>query len=425
MELSDIIIESVNSLCEAGIVVFYLYKMMKHKFRYQAVFLVLGAAAMFGVINSVTLLRANEWLKIGITLTAMIVMSLILFESRLRDIIFYCLLFCIGVIAAEVLATGALVLLNFGNPDDLSNMGMGRVIGMAGSKLFCFWIAMYISEYLKPKQREIPFKNWLLIIFVPLLSIITLNGIYVSKELDPRKTVIYLVSVAGILLLNIFVFDFFDTYSNTIKLQLMEQRLKSEEENYKLIEEKYTEIRQIKHDFSNQLAAAKRMFSQGESPEALDHLDKLYSSVLSAGGVCYTGISSIDAIVNMKWDRSLQLEIPFTCKVVFPEKMDIDELLLCRIIANLLDNAIEGAENSSADDKFVYIALIQNSNKLRICVMNSSDEVDAEHLRTKKSGYGHGIGVNSVKDAVKQLDGIFSFKWANGIFTADIMIAYN
>ena len=56
--------------------------------------------------------------------------------------------------------------------------------------------------------------------------------------------------------------------------------------------------------------------------------------------------------------------------------------------------------------------------------MNSSDEVDADHLRTKKSGFGHGIGVNSVKEAVKQLDGIFSFKWANGIFTADIMIAY-
>ncbi|MBR5683902.1 MAG: GHKL domain-containing protein [Ruminococcus sp.] len=421
MKIADIIIESVNSLCEAGIIVFYLYKIMKHKFRYQPVFLALAVAAMFGIINSITLLGTNEWVSIGITLVAMIIMSLILFESRLRDVIFYSLLFCIGIIAAEVLAAGALMLLNFGN---VSILGMGRIIGMAASKLFCFWIAMYISEYLKPKQREIPFKNWLLIIFVPLLSIITLNGIYVSKELDPRKTVIYLVSVAGILLLNIFVFDFFDTYANTIKLQLMEQRLKSEEENYKLIEEKYTEIRQLKHDFSNQLAAAKRMFSQGESPEALDHLDKLYSSVMSAGGVCYTGISSIDAIVNMKWDRSLQLELPFTCKVVFPDKMDIDELLLCRIIANLLDNAIEGAENSSAEDKFVYIALIQNSNKLRICVMNSSDEVDADHLRTKKSGFGHGIGVNSVKEAVKQLDGIFSFKWANGIFTADIMIAY-
>ena len=259
---------------------------------------------------------------------------------------------------------------------------------------------------------------------MPLLSLIILNGIFVSDKLAPRETIVYLISVAGIFLLNVFVFDFFDTYSNTIKLQLMEQRLKSEEENYKLIEEKYSEIRQLKHDISNQLSAARIMFGQGESPQAMAHLDKLYSSVMSAGGVCYTGISSVDAIVNMKWERSRLLDLPFSCKVVFPDEMHIDELLLCRIIANLLDNAIEGAESASTDDKFVYISLIQNNNKLRICVMNSSDEVDADHLKTTKRGYGHGIGVSSVKEAVKQLDGIFSFKWDKGIFTADVLIAY-
>ena len=56
--------------------------------------------------------------------------------------------------------------------------------------------------------------------------------------------------------------------------------------------------------------------------------------------------------------------------------------------------------------------------------MNSSDEVDTENLTTKKKGYGHGIGVSSVTEAVKQLDGILSFKWENDIFTADIMIEY-
>jgi hypothetical protein len=56
--------------------------------------------------------------------------------------------------------------------------------------------------------------------------------------------------------------------------------------------------------------------------------------------------------------------------------------------------------------------------------MNPSDEVDADNLTTKKEGYGHGIGVSSVREAVKQLDGILSFKWEKSIFTADIMIAY-
>ena len=107
-----------------------------------------------------------------------------------------------------------------------------------------------------------------------------------------------------------------------------------------------------------------------------------------------------------------------------PEKMKIDELPLCRIIANLLDNAIEGVQRSSGEEKFVYISIIQNNKKLRICVMKASDEVDADKLKTKKTGYGHGIGVSSVREAVDQLDGILSFNWENGIFTADIMLAY-
>ncbi len=314
--------------------------------------------------------------------------------------------------------------MNIGTTENNITSGIGLYIGMACSKLFCFWFSIYIAEYLKPKQKEVPFKNWLLIIFVPLLSLIVLNGLFVAHELSPQRTIVYLLSVTGIFILNILVFDFFDTYANTIELQLMEQRIKSEEENYKLIEEKYTEIRQLKHDISNQLAAARRMFKQGAGPEAAKHLNRLYLKLSEASGVCYTGISSVDAVVNMKWSLSVSQKIPFSCKVIVSEEMNIDELQLCRIIANLLDNAIEGAQRCTSDDKYVYISIIQNNKKLRICVMNSSDEVDTENLVTKKEGYGHGIGVTSVREAVNNLDGILSFKYEKGIFTADIMIAY-
>ena len=424
MFTSENIIETVNCVFEACIVIFYLYQIMKEQYRYTPKLLVIPAVGMFGALVSVTLADANPWLKLVLVFASMMIISVIMFESKIRSIIFYCLMFIVVILASEIIPMGALTLMNLGTPESQLNSGMGRYIGMACSKLFCFWISIYIAEYLRPKQREMPFKNWLLIIFVPLLSLIVLNGIFVSSTVSPRRTVVYLLSVAGIFLLNIFVFDFFDTYSNTLKLQLMEQRLQSEEENYRLIENKYTEIRQLKHDISNQLAAAKRMFRQGSGPEAVIHLDRLYSKVNDASGVCYTGISAVDAIVNMKWAKSLKEGIPFSCKVMVTDQMDTDELLLCRIIANLLDNAIEGTQRSQTEDKYVYISIIQNNKKLRICVMNPSDEVDADNLTTKKEGYGHGIGVSSVREAVKQLDGILSFKWEKSIFTADIMIAY-
>ena len=54
----------------------------------------------------------------------------------------------------------------------------------------------------------------------------------------------------------------------------MEQRLKSEEENYMLIENKYNEIRQLKHDINNQISVAKSMFSDGNPKEAIKQIGR-------------------------------------------------------------------------------------------------------------------------------------------------------
>ena len=296
---------------------------------------------------------------------------------------------------------------------------------MTCSKLFCFWFSVYVVEYSKNKQKDIPIKNWLSIILIPILSVVILNGIFVSYGLNHRQTINYLISVIGLLALNLFVFNFFDTYANQLKMKVMEQRLKSEEENYMLIESKYNEIRQLKHDISNQISAAKSMFSDGNPKEAIKHLDKLSDSLSDAGRICYTGISAVDAIINMKWQEALNKSIQFTTKINLYESISIDNMLLCRILSNLLDNAIEGAERCSCVNKYIYISLIQIDNKLRICVMNSSDEVDTQNLKSSKSGNGlHGIGVSSIKKAVTQLNGVTSFEWENGIFTADILIEY-
>ena len=107
------------------------------------------------------------------------------------------------------------------------------------------------------------------------------------------------------------------------------------------------------------------------------------------------------------------------------ESMTIDNMLICRILANLLDNAIEGAERCSCVNKYIHISMIQVDKKLRICVINSSDEVDTQNLKSSKSGNGlHGIGVSSIKKAADQLGGVTSFEWEDETFTADMLIKY-
>ena len=425
MSVSELVIESLNCLVESMVIVFYLYNMMKEDYRFRKKALIPAVMLGFILLGSVTLFFEYPSVHLIATFVLMMVVSNFMFECKIGKRVFCSSIFLIIILASESLPMGILYMLNFGSPLEQLTSGAGRYIGMTCSKLFCFWFSVYVVEYSKNKQKDIPIKNWLSIILIPILSVVILNGIFVSYGLNHRQTINYLITVIGLLALNLFVFNFFDTYANQLKMKVMEQRLKSEEENYMLIENKYNEIRQLKHDISNQISAAKSMFSDGNPKEAIKHLDKLSDSLSDAGRICYTGISAVDAIINMKWQEALNKSIQFTTKINLYESISIDNMLLCRILSNLLDNAIEGAERCSCVNKYIYISLIQIDNKLRICVMNSSDEVDTQNLKSSKSGNGlHGIGVSSIKKAVTQLNGVTSFEWENGIFTADILIEY-
>ena len=86
---------------------------------------------MFGVLVSVTLADANPWLKLVLVFASMMIISVIMFESKIRSIICYCLMFIVVILASEIIPMGALTLMNLGTPESQLNSGMGRYIGMA------------------------------------------------------------------------------------------------------------------------------------------------------------------------------------------------------------------------------------------------------------------------------------------------------
>ena len=77
----------------------------------------------------------------------------------------------------------------------------------------------------------------------------------------------------------------------------------------------------------------------------------------------YTGNNAVDSIVNIKGSMANSLGIDFICKVNIITSIMADELDLCRIIGNALDNAIEGCERSSADKKHIYFSINEEQNK--------------------------------------------------------------
>ena len=419
----SIITETINVLAEVFIIQVYLSKIMTFKAELKQIKRLPYTIAAAAMVLSVLLVK-NSSIQLAITTVLIFLWALIFYNSSLFRKLFSTLVFVIVMITSDAVLIAVLYILNLGEPNELLTTGTGRVLGMIGSKVFAFWFVVVFARIYNKKARELPTKYWMVMLVMPFFSAVVLYGVFTASFSNNKNAVIYLLSVICVLLFNFFIFNFFDTYTSQIRLDLLEQKTKIDDENYKYMKEIYTEIRQIKHDLKNQIRTSEELFYKGYHQQALDYLKKYSYEIKGIGDVCYTGISSLDAVINLKGRTALEKGIKFQTKVKIDEPIVINEFILCRIFGNALDNAIEACERINVDDKFILLSIIQNEdNILRISLSNCSHEMNEDKLITEKSNTKlHGFGLSIIQKSVKKLGGMMSVRYDNGVFSLNILI---
>jgi sensor histidine kinase regulating citrate/malate metabolism len=219
------------------------------------------------------------------------------------------------------------------------------------------------------------------------------------------------------------MFNFFESYEDKIKLKYLETMKHQEQENYKLLTLSYNQVREFKHDIENQFLVLNDMLENNDTDSAKKYLVKLSSFVRLANRLCYTGSNAVDSIVNIKGSLAQTYGIEFICKVNIITSIKADELELCRIIGNGLDNAIEGCLRADTPHKHIWISLTEEREKLFLVITNTSDKVNPSDLSSTKKDKGiHGIGINSIRSSVDRLGGLINLDYEDGIFKLNIMI---
>ncbi|MES8989573.1 ATP-binding protein, partial [Oliverpabstia intestinalis] len=98
---------------------------------------------------------------------------------------------------------------------------------------------------------------------------------------------------------------------------------------------------------------------------------------------------------------------------------------LCVILGNLLDNAIEAAENS--ENKEIDVRIVYVKNKLKITVKNYytgkiKKDTGGNFISTKSDTKNHGIGLQSVTRIVDAYGGVMEVRTDHSVFQVDIII---
>lgn len=187
----------------------------------------------------------------------------------------------------------------------------------------------------------------------------------------------------------------------------------------------YIKMRGWRHDYHNHLQKLKAHLAMGQIEEAEKYLNQLEGDLDSIKIKYTTGNVSLDAILNSKLSIAEKSQIRINCKAQIGENPSIDDLDLCVIIGNLIDNAVESCRKIPlGEDRFLRIYLCIHRQQLYIAVTNSTREtirkLDAEYISNKRGDHGHGL--KRIDLVVEKYNGYIRRANEPGVFSTEIML---
>ena len=187
----------------------------------------------------------------------------------------------------------------------------------------------------------------------------------------------------------------------------------------------YMTMRGWRHDYHNHLQKLKAHLAMGQIAEAEKYLNELEGDLDGIKVKYTTGNISLDAILNSKLSIAEKENIRINCKAETGENLAIEDIDLCVIIGNLIDNAVESCRKMPEHAaRFLRIYLCIRQQQLYISVTNSTGEtirkLDAEYISNKRGDHGHGL--KRIDLVVEKYNGYIRRANEPGVFSTEIML---
>ena len=163
------------------------------------------------------------------------------------------------------------------------------------------------------------------------------------------------------------------------------------------------------------------LLHQENMESAKDYIDKV-SRYINKNSLIFTSTNQmLEIIINEKYleAKKLGISIEMKCKDVTLNY--INDIDIIAIFANVLDNAIEAASISD-NEKKVAVSLIERNDYIIFEVINTYGnklQIKNNNLQSTKKDH-LGLGLISVRKAVKRYDGLVKQDYDNDIFKMTI-----
>ncbi|PNV62354.1 hypothetical protein C0033_09605 [Clostridium sp. chh4-2] len=167
------------------------------------------------------------------------------------------------------------------------------------------------------------------------------------------------------------------------------------------------DLRRLHHDLKNHLIVLQNMIDDNRN--AGEYIQKLMQGIAGYERLVETGNKILNGLLSEKIRAAQKEQIDVNACFDFRDGAFIDDLDVCTIFGNAMDNAIEASRQVQDPEKrCILVKCSTASENLIISFMNYYEgdlNRDGKRLLTTKTGHEHGIGLNSILRSVEKYGG--------------------
>ncbi len=290
-------------------------------------------------------------------------------------------------------------------------------------------LVFLLFRFLREPFRTYVLRNqtgWLLLCF-PVLMVFLLRSYFSSTTTNITALVLLTLTAVSIFLVLVRVLVL------AVSMRKMEEterevsrQLELQRREYERARDRLRQGRAYRHDMRHHLLVLEGLARRENAEGILDYIESLSGQLSQIAGENYCENAAVNAALSACVGQAREAGCSVTAEVRLPGQLPFDELDVCVVLANALENAVHACGKVEKERRQIRADVeLDEAGKLRILVTNPCPEplkFDDEGLPAVPRREGHGIGLRSIRAVAEKYGGLFRCSQEEGMFRLQVAL---
>ena len=427
------IFETLSPVLEAFIAMRFVLKFQNYSFSFaQAKLKYIYSSLGYGILIIVLTYFVPYEGVLGVAYVIyLFIISLLLVESKIFTKIFVSVIEVLTTLVVSTIVTG-MISVAFNKPLDelFAEMSWVRFFGVIVAQFLRVLIYDIIIKATRKDGLRLTKKEWTLILTVFGISFVTIALVQTVAVKISAYSAWLLAAELGSIVIAAVCF-YMTILLNKTQRESEQLRLSAQQEEFRFqyaqnVKKQYDEISQVRHDMKQTHSVVMSLLMEEKTDEAIEYMQKAAKRISEFDVLIDVGNDFVNAILNAKLSEAKRNGITVLCSAD-KNASGIDEVDLCSLIGNMLDNAIEACEKCRDCQRVIEIKIQMHDNKYLLMIENTAPKDALENNKqlatTKDDKSRHGYGVKSIRSIAEKYNGMVDFSQIEDRFRSTVVMS--